>query len=210
MTSAAASLLSAGLCAQAAVPPGLLSPEKASAKAPPRFTVRFATTQGTILVRVHRDWAPLGADRFFNLVKAGFYNDAAFFRVLPGFVAQFGINGSPEVSAKWKEAVIKDDPPSGHTNARGTLTFATAGPGTRTTQLFINYGDNARLDAMGFTPFGEVLSGMEAADRFYSGYGEGAPQGQGPEQNRIEGEGDAYLKKGFPKLDYIRTATIVR
>jgi peptidyl-prolyl cis-trans isomerase A (cyclophilin A) len=202
-----ASLLAAG-SVHAATNPMLLHPEKATATAPANFTVRFTTTKGVFLVRVHRDWAPLGADRFYNLVKMGFYDNAAFFRVLPGFVAQFGINAFPDANAKWKDAVIQDDQASGHTNARGTLTFATAGPGTRTTQLFINFGDNSNLDSMGFTPFGEVTRGMDIVNKLYSGYGEGVPQGQGPDQGRIQSEGNIYLQQNFPKLDYIKTAAL--
>ena len=123
-------------------------------------------------------------------------------------MVQFGINGSPEVNAKWREARIPDDPPAGQSNARGMLSFAMAGPNTRTTQLFVNYGNNARLDSMGFTPFGKVVSGMEIVDGLYKGYGEGAPAGAGPEQGRAQSEGNAYLKKDFPKLDYSQTASI--
>src|SRR5208282_4574192 len=193
--SLAVSALAVGPSAMAMVNSTLMNPEKAVAKAPAEFTVRFITTQGSFLVRVHRAWAPLGANRFYNLVKAGFYNDVAFFRVLPGFMAQFGISGLPEANAKWKEAVIQDDPPSGHTNSRGMLSFATAGPNTRTTQLFINYGDNGNLDGMGFTPFAEVSQGMEIVDKLYNGYGEGAPQGQGPDQSQLQSNGNIYLKK---------------
>ena len=188
----------------------LMYPEKAVAKAPPVFKVRFTTTKGVFEVEAHRDWAPNGADRFYNLVKAGFYDDCAFFRVIQGFMVQFGINGNPKVSAKWENANIPDDPASGHSNKPGMVTFATAGPNTRTTQLFINYGDNARLDYMGFTPFAQVVKGMDVVNKIYSGYGEGAPQGQGPAQDRIQKEGNAYLGKNFPKLDYIKSAVLVK
>ncbi len=173
-----------------------------------KYRVRFETTKGPVVIQVHRDWAPLGADRFRNLVEAGYYSDVAFFRVLPGFVAQFGISGDPGLSSQWRERAIKDDP-SGKSNARGTITFAMAGPNTRTTQLFINYGDNGRLNGMGFSPFAEVVEGMEHIDALYSGYGEGAPHGRGPDQGRLHREGNAYLRADFPKLDYLVSASIV-
>jgi len=188
----------------------LMFPEKAIAKAPPVFKVRFTTTKGVFEVEAHRDWAPNGADRFYNLVKAGFYDECAFFRVIQGFMVQFGINGNPKVAAKWQNANIPDDQAAGHSNKPGMVTFATAGPNTRTTQLFINYGDNARLDYMGFTPFGQVVKGMDVVEKIYNGYGEGAPQGMGPAQDRIQKEGNAYLGKDFPKLDYIKSAVLVK
>jgi peptidyl-prolyl cis-trans isomerase A (cyclophilin A) len=156
---------------------------------------------------VHRDWAPNGADRFYNLVKNGFYNDARFFRVISDFMVQFGINGDPALNRVWQAARIPDDAVKG-SNTRGTITFATAGPNTRTTQVFINFGNNASLDSQGFAPFGKVTSGMEVVDKIYGGYGEGAPSGKGPDQGRTQAEGNAYLTKTFPKLDYIKTATI--
>jgi len=172
------------------------------------FRVLLETTKGTVVIQVHRDWAPLGADRFRELVEAGYYSDVAFFRVLPGFVAQFGISGDPTLSSQWRDKAIKDDP-SGKSNIRGTITFAMAGPNTRTTQLFINYGDNARLDEMGFSPFAEVVEGMEHVDALYSGYGEGAPHGRGPDQGRLQREGNAHLRADFPKLDYLVSASVV-
>lgn len=172
------------------------------------FKVRFDTTAGAFVVQVHRDWAPIGAERFHSLVRDGYYTDIAFFRVISGFMAQFGIHGDPAVNAQWEDANIEDDPVVA-SNRRGKVTFATAGPNTRTVQLFINYGDNRRLDAMGFAPFGEVVEGMEVVDALHAGYGEGAPAGQGPEQERIQSEGNAYLRASFPKLDYIKTATLV-
>lgn len=187
----------------------LLDPEHPDVNrtAPDTFRVRFRTTEGDFLVEVHRDWAPRGADRFYNLVRAGFYDDVYFFRVLDGFVAQFGINGDPAVSAAWSWAEIQDDPVR-ESNRRGTLVYATGGPNTRTTQLFINLVDNERLDGMGFSPFGEVVEGMAVVDSLYSGYGEGAPQGLGPSQGRIEDEGNAYLRAEFPELDRIIGARI--
>ncbi len=188
--------------------PGLANPAALNAQAPAAYKVKFDTSKGPFVIEVHRDWAPLGADRFYNLVKNGFYNDARFFRVITGFMVQFGINADPRLAAVWREAAINDDPVS-KSNARGMITFATRGPNTRTTQVFINYGNNARLDTGGFAPFGQVVSGMDVVDALYSGYGEGAPRGSGPEQSRLQSEGNAYLNKEFPKLDYIKTATIV-
>ena len=186
----------------------LLNPASLNAKAPDTFKIKFTTTQGDFTVEVTRAWAPLGADRFYNLVKNHFYDDAAFFRVLPGFVAQFGISANPPVSKAWSHATFHDDPVT-QSNLTGYLTFATAGPNTRTTQIFINLVDNAGLDKMGFSPFGKVVEGMDVVEKFYSGYGEGAPQGHGPDQGRIEEEGKAYLDKSFPQLDRIKTTAIV-
>jgi peptidyl-prolyl cis-trans isomerase A (cyclophilin A) len=176
-------------------------------QAPAQFRVKFETTRGPVVIEVNRAWAPLGADRFYNLVKSGYFDNAAFFRVIPGFVVQFGINGDPEVSGKWQKANIKDDPVK-ESNHRGYLTFATAGPNTRTTQMFINLANNANLDRMGFAPIGRVVEGMKVIDSLYSGYGEGAPAGRGPSQDRIYAKGNAYLKDGFPKLDYITKAEL--
>ncbi|MHB2025519.1 MAG: peptidylprolyl isomerase [Elusimicrobiota bacterium] len=188
--------------------PALLSPAQAVQTAPAVFRARFSTTKGDFVVEVHRDWAPQGADRFYNLVKIGYFDGDAFFRVVNGFMAQFGINPAPAVNAAWHEAVIPDDPPSGHSNAPGILTFATAGPNTRTTQVFINYGNNGFLDSQGFTPFGQVVSGMDVVDNLYAGYGDGPPGGSGPDQNRIQAEGNAYLQADFPRLDAIKSASI--
>ncbi|MCS6798870.1 MAG: peptidylprolyl isomerase [Myxococcota bacterium] len=181
-------------------------PEALTERAPERFIARLETTEGPIRIEVRRAWAPHGADRFYNLVRAGYYDDVAFFRVLEGFVAQAGIHGDPRVNAVWREATIPDDPVV-QSNVRGTVAFAMAGPGTRTTQFFISYGDNRQLDAMGFAPFGRVLD-MTAADRLHAGYGEGAPRGQGPDQSRIQREGNEYLRRNFPELDYIVSARI--
>ena len=186
----------------------LSDPAALNAKAPAVYNAKFDTSKGVFVVEVHRDWAPRGADRFYNLVKNGFYDNARFFRVIEGFMVQFGINGDPGVAAVWRDADIKDDPVK-ESNARGTITFATAGPNTRTTQVFINFGDNGALDGQGFAPFGKVASGMEVVDQLYNGYGEGAPNGNGPDQGRIQQQGNAYLEQDFPKLDFIKTATIV-
>jgi peptidyl-prolyl cis-trans isomerase A (cyclophilin A) len=190
--------------------PNLANPAALTEQAPPAYNVRFDTTKGTFVVEVHRDWAPNGADRFYNLVKNGFFDNARFFRVVSGFMVQFGINGDPKLSAVWREARIKDDPVT-KSNARGAITFATAGPDTRTSQVFINYGDNSRLDGQGFAPFGIVTgNGMDVVDKLYADYGEGAPGGHGPAQDRVQREGNAYLTSQFPKLDYIKKATIVK
>jgi peptidyl-prolyl cis-trans isomerase A (cyclophilin A) len=179
----------------------------ADKRAPDSYTVKFETSKGDFVVTVTRDWSPLGADRFYTLVKNGFYDGARFFRVLPGFVAQFGIAADPAATSKWRNANLVDDPVK-QSNRRATITFATGGPNTRTTQVFINLADNARLDPRGFSPFGEVSQGMEIVDQFYSGYGEGAPSGNGPAQNTAESDGNAYLIREFPKLDYIKKATV--
>ena len=185
----------------------LTNPGALKEQAPAVYKAKFDTSKGVFVIEVHRDWAPNGADRFYNLVKNGFYDDAQFFRVIPGFMVQFGIHGTPAIQRNWKTAQIPDDRVT-QTNARGMVSFATAGPGTRTTQVFVNYGNNARLDASGFSPFGKVISGMDVVDKFYSGYGEGAPSGGGPDQSKIQTEGNKYLSNYFPSLDVIRKATI--
>jgi peptidyl-prolyl cis-trans isomerase A (cyclophilin A) len=187
--------------------PALLDPSKATEKAPDKFTVKFETTKGDILIDVTREWAPNGADRFYNLVKLGYYDDTAFFRVISGFMAQIGIHGDPKVNTVWREARIGDDPVK-QSNTAGMVTFATAGPNTRTTQIFLNLADNPNLDAMGFAPFGKVRD-MNTLNGIYSGYGEGAPRGNGPAQGRVQTEGNAYLHHDFPQLDYVKHATIV-
>jgi peptidyl-prolyl cis-trans isomerase A (cyclophilin A) len=192
----------------AAAAPGFTDPAKLTEKAPETFKALFDTTKGKFTIEVTRSLAPLGADRFYNLVRSGYFKDLAFFRVIPGFMCQFGIHGDPAVSAKWREASIKDDAVKG-SNTRGAITFATAGPNTRTTQLFINFGDNRNLDGMGFSPFGKVTDGMDVVDKINAEYGEGAPRGRGPDQGRVQHEGNTYLKKDFPNLDYIKSATIV-
>ena len=187
----------------------LLNPAALNEQAPAVYKAKFDTSKGTFVIEVHRDWAPIGADRFYNLVKNGFYDDDRFFRVIQGFMVQFGINGNPQVSAQWENANLKDDPVT-QSNKPGFITFATRGPNTRTTQVFINYNDNQRLDTMGFAPFGQVTLGMEVVQSLYSGYGEGAPRGAGPSQPRMQADGNAYLASQFPKLDYITKATITK
>ena len=183
----------------------LLNPSGADmqARAPANYRVRFETSAGAFTVEVFRSWAPLGADRLYNLARHGFFDGTRFFRVVPGFVVQFGLSGSPAISAKWHPATIHDDPVEQH-NTRGTLTFATAGANTRTTQLFINYRDNLNLDGMGFAPVGRVVEGMDVVDKIYAG------DGERPDQQLIEMQGNAYLAKQFPKLDSIARAQIMR
>jgi peptidyl-prolyl cis-trans isomerase A (cyclophilin A) len=188
--------------------PALQNPTALTAKAPEVYDVKFTTTKGDFVVQVTRAWAPLGADRFYNLAANKFFDDASFFRVLSGFVVQFGLHADPQVSKVWRTATIKDDPVT-QSNCPGSITFATAGPHTRTTQVFINLGNNAQLDSMGFAPFGQMTEGMEVVKQLYSGYGEGAPSGRGPDQGMVSTQGKAYLDKNFPKLDRVKTATIV-
>ena len=181
--------------------PALLHPSTLKATAPDEYEVTFKTTAGDFVVKVTRAWAPLGADRFYNLVRHGFFSNAAFFRVVPGFVVQFGLNANPAVNAAWEKAYIKDDPVT-QSNHTGFLTFATAGPNTRTTQLFISLGENASLDKLGFSAFGQVTSGMDVVQKIFPGYGES------PDQAQITAEGKTYLDKNFPKLDHIISATV--
>ena len=187
----------------------LLHPDRAelAAKAPDTYRVALSTSRGPMVIEVHRAWAPRGADRFYYLVRHGFYDGSAFFRVLKGYIAQVGLNAAPAVTTTWNAMAISDDPVA-HANSRGTLTFASAGPNTRSTQLFLNLADNRSLDGMGFAPFGIVVSGMSLLDSLYSGYGEGAPEGKGPDQDRIMREGASYLARSFPKLDVIKSARI--
>jgi peptidyl-prolyl cis-trans isomerase A (cyclophilin A) len=185
--------------------PPLNTPAAAAGKAPAEYRVRFNTTKGDFVVAVTRDWSPNGADRFYELVQAGFFDDVKFFRAVKGFMVQFGISGDPKVSAQWRERTIVDDPVK-QSNQRGYITFAKTGlPNSRTTQLFINYGDNSRLDQDGFAPFGKITEGMDVVDKLYQGYGEQPSQAQG----QIQREGNAFLEKAFPKLDAIKTAKIV-
>ena len=188
--------------------PAMKDPSKATEKAPEEFIAVFETTKGDIEVTVTREWAPAGADRFYNLVKIGYFQDIAFFRVIAGFMGQFGIHGDPAVNELWRDAKIKDDPKADISNSPGRLSFATSGPDSRTVQLFINLGNNGRLDGMGFTPFGEVTEGMDIMKSIYSGYGEGAPSGRGPSQHLFQAQGNALLKKSFPEMDYIKSARI--
>ena len=188
--------------------PSLMSPSSLKATAPATYKVKVVSTKGEFTIEVHRDWAPLGADRFYNLVKNGFYDDATFFRVIPNFMAQIGINAKPAVTKVWDTAAIKDDPVK-QSNTRGFVTFATSGPNSRTTQIFINFKDNSFLDKMGFSAFGSVVEGMDVVDKLYSGYGDGPPEGRGPAQDKASSLGKPYLDKNFPELDSIKTARIV-
>jgi len=200
----ALALIAAPAFAQA---PNLANPSALIEQAPASYKVKFDTSKGVVVIQVTRAWAPNGADRFYNLVKNGFYDNVRFFRVIPNFMVQFGINGDPKLSARWRQAQIPDDPVT-QSNTRGMITFATAGPNTRTTQVFINFADNANLDAMGFAPFGKVVSGMNVVDAINPEYGEGAPRGHGPDQSRLQTEGNAYLAQSFARMDYIKKATI--
>jgi len=179
------------------VPPPAAAPEEKTKT----FKVRFNTSKGPILIEVHPDWAPIGAEQFRKLVQAKFFDGVRFFRIVPNFVVQFGLAANPAVTKKW-DVAIKDDPVT-QTNRTGALSFATMGPGTRTTQIFINLKSNAGLDTQGFAPFAQVIEGMEIVEHFYAGYGER------PDQGAITAEGNAYLEKSFPDLDYIKTATIL-
>jgi peptidyl-prolyl cis-trans isomerase A (cyclophilin A) len=173
-----------------------------NAQAPATYRARFETSEGDFVIEVHRDWAPVGADRFFNLVGNGYYDDQRIFRVIQGFMAQFGMHADPLVTAQWRAAQLQDDPVT-QSNTRGRVTFAmTNQPNSRTTQIFINFGNNANLDGMGFAPFGEVVEGMEVVDRLHAGYGESPNQGQ------IQGRGNEYLDESFPELDRVIRATI--
>jgi len=185
-------------------------PAKAAeaAHAPEVFRVNLDTNKGAVVVEVTRAWAPHGADRFHELVKAGYYNDDRFYRVVPHFVAQFGINGRPDVAQLWSSLRILDDPVV-QKNRRGTLTFAASGPASRTTQVFINLRDNLTLDHQGFAPFGRVVDGMDVLDHLYGGYGDMPPRGEGPDGVQIEKQGNGYLESHFPRLDYIKKATVM-
>ncbi|HEY3570694.1 MAG TPA: peptidylprolyl isomerase [Thermoanaerobaculia bacterium] len=179
------------------------------AHAPEVFHVRFETSQGPFVVEVHRDWAPQGADRFHALVAAGYFDGSRFFRVVPGFIAQFGVAGDPKVTAAWKDRTIPDDPVR-QSNTRGTIAYAMTGPNTRATQLYINLADNSRLDAQGFAPIGRVRSGLEVVDRLYSGYGETSGGGmRGGKQGEMLKGGNAWLDAHFPKLDRLLRARLL-
>jgi peptidyl-prolyl cis-trans isomerase A (cyclophilin A) len=200
--------LVASLCSLAlAADEALMDPSALNEQAPDQYTVTFETSKGSFAIEVTRAWSPLGADRFYNLVKNGFYDKARFFRVVPNFVVQWGLPADPKIGAAWREARIKDDEVK-ESNLKGYITFAMAGPNTRTTQVFLNLRDNARLDGMGFSPFGKVVEGWELVEQLYSGYGEGAPRGRGPNQGTIMQKGNAYLEADFPELDYIKSTKV--
>lgn len=182
---------------------------RAAEPAPELFRVRFETSRGPFVVEAHRAWSPLGVDRFYHLVQRGFYDGTRFFRVIDGFMAQFGINGDPRIATEWKDRVIPDETVRHQSNLRGRVAFGSRGPNTRTTQLFINFRDNINLDA-GYAPIGEVIEGMMVVDSLWKGYGEGAPAGFGPDQARIFADGEAYLARDFPELDIIKTARVLK
>ncbi len=205
----AASLVAAEPADKAAPAASLADPSKLTEKAPENFKVKFSTTKGDFTLQISRALSPNGVDRFYNLVQAGYFKDIAFFRVIPGFMGQFGIHGDPVISAAWRGANIQDDPVKG-SNVRGSICFAKSGaPNSRSTQFFISLGDNSRLDADGFSPFGKVIEGMDVVEKINGEYGEGAPGGRGPSQGRVQSEGNAYLKAEFPRLDYIKSATVL-
>lgn len=186
------------------------SAETMRKQAPAVFTAKFETSKGDIVIEVHRDWAPQGADRFYNLVRNGYFNGCRFFRVISNFMAQVGIHGDPAVTKAWLSANILDDPVK-RSNTRGYVTYAqSAAPNSRTIQIFINYKDNSFLDQQRFAPFGQVVQGMEVVDALYAAYGEGPPRGSGPDQMKVMTQGNAYLAESFPKLDYINTCSILR
>jgi peptidyl-prolyl cis-trans isomerase A (cyclophilin A) len=205
---ALAPALTAGQAAPAAARASkLLTPAALTAKAPELFKARFDTSKGVFVIEVHRDWAPLGADRFYNMVTNGFFSGVRFFRVIPNFMAQFGINGNPAVTAAWNKIDLKDDPPTKQSNQRAFVTYGTTGrPNSRGTQIFINYKDNSFLDPQGFIPFGQVVEGMEVVDMLNAEYGS-APQNA---QSQISSEGNKFLQAQFPKLDFVKTATVVK
>jgi peptidyl-prolyl cis-trans isomerase A (cyclophilin A) len=200
-------VLLAGACAKS--PPHLVTPDPArlSQRGPDSFTIRVVTSRGSFELKAHRDWAPHGADRLYYLARAHYYDSVRFFRVVDKFVAQFGLNGDTTVSRAWRDRRIDDDSVV-RSNVRGTLTYAAGGKNTRTVQLFINYKDNSRLDTLGFAVVAQVVRGMDVVDSLYKGYGEGPPRGKGPDQGRIAREGNAYLRKEFPQLDFIITARV--
>ena len=177
------------------------------ASAPDLYRVKLETGKGDIVLEVHKDWAPLGADRFYQLVQSGFFDGARFFRVISGFMVQFGIAGDPKVQSLWRMSPLMDDSVK-QSNTKGRISFAMAGPQSRTTQVFINLVNNARLDGSGFAPFGEVVSGMDVVEKLYSGYGESYPGGNGPRPDLIQTQGNAYLEKDFPRLDFIKKVSI--
>jgi cyclophilin family peptidyl-prolyl cis-trans isomerase len=198
-----AAALVAGAVALAAQADKLKNPAALKEQAPATFKANFDTSAGKFVITVHRTWAPKGADRFYNLVKNGFFDDTRFFRVVPNFMVQFGLNGDPAIQSNWANANITDDPVT-QSNKKGYVTFATRGKDTRTTQIFINYKDNGFLDGQGFAPFGEVTSGMDVVEKI------NADAGEKPNQGSIQSQGNAYLKAQFPKLDYVKTATIAQ
>lgn len=187
--------------------PDFYYPGRLTETAPDTFRARFETSAGDFVVQVHRDWSPRGADRFYNLVRSGWYDDQRIYRVVPGFMSQWGLHGDPVATYQWRNAFIDDDPVV-VSNTRGRVTFATCDVDCRIQEIFVNTDDNPGLDAQGFSPFGEVVEGMEAVDAFYGGYGDGPPRGEGPYQAQVRAEGNAYLDAEFPELTRIERAVI--
>jgi peptidyl-prolyl cis-trans isomerase A (cyclophilin A) len=185
-------------------------PQKPAAKqdtpAPDVFRVNLDTSKGPVVIEVHKDWAPIGAQHLYELVNRGYYDGNRFFRVTRAYV-QWGVNGDPQISGLWSTANLRDDPVK-ESNVRGVVSYAKRGPNTRTTQLFINMKDNTDLDKQGFAPIGKVVSGMDAVESFYSSYGDMPPRGQGPDPSKIETEGNSYLESHFPRLDFVKKAAI--
>lgn len=204
--SAAAFALALAACSSAP-PPATTEVKKEPEKVPEVYRVRFDTSKGAFTVEVTRAWAPRGADHFYNLVHTGFYNGARFYRVVRNYVAQFGIAADPDMNRLWGSTSIPDDPVK-ESNRKGTIAFAMRGPGTRTTQVFINLKDNRALDKDGFAPFGKVVEGMEVVESLYNSYGDLPPRGNGPDPKLIESRGNSYLESRFPRLDFIRKAAI--
>lgn len=186
----------------------LMDPAALTEQAPDSCLIKFETSEGDFVIEMNREWAPLGADRFYNLVVNDYFTEARFFRVAPGFVVQFGLHGNPEVNKVWRQATIKDEPVIS-SNVKGAITFAKGGRDSRTTQVYINLKDNTKLDNMGFSPFGKVVEGMDVVERLYSGYGDSPPRGNGPNQGRVVMEGNEYLNRAFPELDFIKKATVL-
>jgi peptidyl-prolyl cis-trans isomerase A (cyclophilin A) len=188
--------------------PALTNPALAAETAPGSYTCAFETTKGSFVVQVTREWAPMGADRFYNLCKIGYFDNARFFRNIQGFMVQFGVSAYPAATTVWKDATIDDDPVV-QSNKPLYVTFAKTGaPNSRSTQIFVNHGDNANLDAMGFAPFGQVVEGADVVGQLFAGYGEGAPRGRGPNQAILSEFGEVYLGEAFPKLDTIKKTTV--
>lgn len=222
LTAAVVSVLSVGGCggdggqagsdagdeAADSIPAGLVQPRRANETAPESYRALFETTEGEFTIQVHRDWAPRASDRFYNLLRVGYYDGVYVHRVVPGRVAQFGIHPDPRINYVWQQAVIQDDPVR-ESNDRGKVSFAKSGPNSRTSQVFINLRDNPGLDDQGFAPFGEVVDGMVVVDSLYSGYGDGPPRGEGPYPAQGAAEGNAYFEREFPELDQILDARIV-
>ena len=193
--------------APAEAPNPLFFPKRLKETAPEEFRVHLETSEGEVVIDVHRAWSPNGVDRFYNLVTNGFYDDVRIYRVIDGFMAQFGLHGDPLINAQWRNSIIVDDPPA-QSNTRGRVSFAKGGPNSRTTELFVNLRDNAVLDDQGFTPIGEVVEGMAVVDRFHGGYGDGPPRGTGPYQAQARIQGNAYLDAAFPELTRILRAWV--